>query len=213
MRSSDFVNHSYNREEKSLRHVAMVATFLDDNKPKRHLQVDSHCFKLHRSYLISFNLSNVGEIFWVKSERTACNFRERKLKFLCCAHVLHKAGAWNWEVSCRGRATTAEKCTKKREARAKMFFCQSKLTVLFAVRRPRCKNFLLLSSGNFATMVTWRYTSLYYSQIGLHSVLLPLLITWEKTSRASRKKFLWARIHPEGKTKTVTYNQQQFLTS
>ena len=23
-----------------------------------------HCFKLHRSYLISFNLSNVGEIFW-----------------------------------------------------------------------------------------------------------------------------------------------------
>ena len=27
-----------NREEKSLRHVAMVAKFLDDNKPKRHLK-------------------------------------------------------------------------------------------------------------------------------------------------------------------------------
>ena len=32
--------------------------------------MDSHCFKLHRAYLISSTLSNVGEIFWVKSERT-----------------------------------------------------------------------------------------------------------------------------------------------
>ena len=29
------------------------------------LKVDSHCFKLHRSYSISFNLSNVGDIFGV----------------------------------------------------------------------------------------------------------------------------------------------------
>ena len=29
----------YNREERSLRHVAMVAKFLDDNKPKIHLNV------------------------------------------------------------------------------------------------------------------------------------------------------------------------------
>ena len=53
------------KEEKSSCHVAMVAKFLDDNKPKRHLKVDSYCFKLHRSHLISFNLSNVGEIFWL----------------------------------------------------------------------------------------------------------------------------------------------------
>ena len=38
-----------NREEKSLRHVAMVATFLDDNKLKIHF---THCFKLHRSYSV-----------------------------------------------------------------------------------------------------------------------------------------------------------------
>ena len=44
------------REKKSLHHVAMVAKYLDDSKPKRHLKVDSHCFKLHRSYLISFKL-------------------------------------------------------------------------------------------------------------------------------------------------------------
>ena len=47
-----------NREEKSLRPVAMEENFLDDNKPKTSLRKSiSHCFKLHRSYSISFNLS------------------------------------------------------------------------------------------------------------------------------------------------------------
>ena len=64
-----------NRQEKLLRHVAMVAKFLDDNKPKIHLKSE-FALKLHRSYSISFNLSNVGEIF--------C---------LCCVHLLRKAGA------------------------------------------------------------------------------------------------------------------------
>ena len=32
-----------NREEKSLRHVAMEVIFLDDNKPKKK-KVNSHCF-------------------------------------------------------------------------------------------------------------------------------------------------------------------------
>ena len=31
-------------------------------------KVNSHCFKLHQSYSVSFNMSNVGEIFWVESE-------------------------------------------------------------------------------------------------------------------------------------------------
>ena len=48
---------AFNREEKSLHHIAMVAKFLDDNKPKRHL----HCKKWILSAsnfidLISFNL-------------------------------------------------------------------------------------------------------------------------------------------------------------
>jgi len=58
---SKFVVH---REEKSLRHVAMVVKFLDDNKPKTSLKVNSHWFKIHQSYSISFNLSNVSDIFW-----------------------------------------------------------------------------------------------------------------------------------------------------
>ena len=77
-------------------------------------------------YLISFNLSNVGEIFWVKSYRTVSKFRKRKRKFLCRVHPLDKAGEWNWEVPWRSRATTAKKCTKKCDAQAKLFFCQSK---------------------------------------------------------------------------------------
>ena len=79
-----------NREEKSLRHVAMVAKFLDDKKPKRHLKSG---FALFQTTSILFNLSNDGEIFWVKSKRTVCKFRKRKTNFLCYAHQLHKAGA------------------------------------------------------------------------------------------------------------------------
>ena len=63
-----------NREEKSLHHVATVAKFLDDNKSKHHLKSGFALFQLHRSYLISLNLSNVGKIFWVESERTVSKF-------------------------------------------------------------------------------------------------------------------------------------------
>ena len=45
------------REEKPLRHSAMVANFLDDNKSKRHLKSGLTLFQLHQSYFISFNLS------------------------------------------------------------------------------------------------------------------------------------------------------------
>ena len=67
--------------EKSLRHVAMVATFLDDNKPKCHLKSGFALFQIS-SILISFNLSNAGEIFWVESVRTVSKFRKRK-KIFC----------------------------------------------------------------------------------------------------------------------------------
>ena len=50
------------REEKSLRHVTKVAKFLDHSNGGN---VTSECFKIHRSYSISFNLSNVGKILWV----------------------------------------------------------------------------------------------------------------------------------------------------
>ena len=71
-------NAYFYREEKSLRHVAMVAKFLDDSKPKIHLKVNYPCFKLHRSYSISFTLSNVSEIFWGLIRRGVPEFRKRK---------------------------------------------------------------------------------------------------------------------------------------
>ena len=43
----------------------------------------SHRFKLHRSYSISFNLSKVGEIFGVESERTVSKFRKKENENLC----------------------------------------------------------------------------------------------------------------------------------
>ena len=39
---------------------AMVAKFLDENVT---FELNLHCFKLHRSCSVSFNLSNVGKIF------------------------------------------------------------------------------------------------------------------------------------------------------
>ena len=50
------------REEKLLRHVALVAKFLDDSEPIKSLKVCSHYFKLHRSFSVSFKLADLGEI-------------------------------------------------------------------------------------------------------------------------------------------------------
>ena len=46
------LNTFYNREEKSLRRVAMVAKFFDDNKPKCHLKSG---FALFQTSSILFN--------------------------------------------------------------------------------------------------------------------------------------------------------------
>ena len=54
-----------NREEKLLRHIVMVATFLDDNKPKILFKSKFALFQVHGTYSISFDFSNVGEIFWI----------------------------------------------------------------------------------------------------------------------------------------------------
>ena len=111
----------------------------------------SHCFKLHPSYLISLDLSDVGQIFWVKSDRTVCKFRKSKTNFCVVLTYSMKRAREIKKVSCRGRATTAEKSAKQRDARAKFFFCQSKpiVSLLFAVavaKTPYCCNpFLAIS--------------------------------------------------------------------
>jgi len=61
---SDCLQSTLNREEKSLCHVATVAKFLDDNKPKIHVKSKFALFQTSLIYSISCNLSNVGEILW-----------------------------------------------------------------------------------------------------------------------------------------------------
>ena len=142
-----------------LRHVAMVAKFLDDNKPKIHLRSK---FALHRCYSMSFNLSHVGEIFCTESERTVSEFRKDKETF--CFVFTYSVK----RVSCRSRATMAKKCAKKRDTRAKLLFYFYKLIVFCRSRCRRrrcCLSTLLLWFKKFATMVTWRYTSPLYSSV------------------------------------------------
>ena len=59
-----FVQVALFREEKSLRHVSMVAKFLDNNEPKIYFKSGFALFQPNPSYSTSFNLSNVGEMFW-----------------------------------------------------------------------------------------------------------------------------------------------------
>ena len=53
--------------------------------------------------------------------------------------INRRPGEWNYEVSCRSRATAANKCTKKRDPRAKLFFHQSKaIAFLLLQKNPFC---------------------------------------------------------------------------
>ena len=110
----------------------------------------SRCFKLYGAYSLSFNSSKLGNFFWSWILRLNWSSETRR-KSLPCVHVLHKT--WNKAFSRGSRAVTGE-YTKKRDARAKLLFCQSKLIAFLPfsltsqlslfklpydkLRRPRC---------------------------------------------------------------------------
>ena len=83
-----------NREKKSLRHVPMVAKFLDDKKPKIHLRSEvaltSNLIDLIQLHLICQMLAKFSG---VESKRTVFKLRKRKGKFVCSVYLLHKANA------------------------------------------------------------------------------------------------------------------------
>ena len=92
-------------------------------------EVNSCFFKLHCSYPSSFNLSNDGYFFFQELNSkglyvSSPKKKENRCLVFRCVHVLHKA--WNWEGSRRSCEMTAKKCTKTRDTRAKLLFCQSK---------------------------------------------------------------------------------------
>ena len=124
--------------------------------------MDSHCFKLHRSYLISLNLSNVGKIFWLESEGTVSKFWKRKRKFLCVLTYPIKRARQirKFHVAVvQRRLRNIQKSVMHVQS---CYFANVNLLLFYRSRwspRRRCSSFLLLWSKNFATMVTWRYTS------------------------------------------------------
>ena len=84
------LSFQYNGEEKSLRHVAVVAKFLDNNKPKIHLQ---RAFALFKTSLILFNfiyfVQKLATFSGVESERTVSKFRKKTTKiFMLCLPTL-----------------------------------------------------------------------------------------------------------------------------
>ena len=99
-----------------LRHVAMVAKFLYDNPWKRHFKSG---FALFQTSSMLFNFIYISECWrnflgWVGKDRPYLSSEKEKAeKILCCVHLLHKGGALNKDVSCRSRAATAKKWTKK----------------------------------------------------------------------------------------------------
>ena len=76
-----------NREEKSLRHVAMVAKFLDDNKPKTSLKKRVRTASNFKDF-IQFHLiwHMLAKFSRVESERTVSKFRRgKKTTFVLCS--------------------------------------------------------------------------------------------------------------------------------
>ena len=74
------------REEKSLRHIAMVAKFLDDNKPKASLKKRIHTVT-NLIDLIRFHLfcQMLAKFQGLNPKRPYLSL-EKKRQFLCCAH-------------------------------------------------------------------------------------------------------------------------------
>ena len=75
----------------------------------------------------------------------------------CVADYLVLDKTWNKAGTRCGRATTAKKCTKKRDARAKLLFCQSKPKAFLPFSVPSPLSLLL----KLPTVIWWS-SSFYY---------------------------------------------------
>ena len=108
-------------------------------------KVNLRCFKPYRTYSISFSSSSVGNFFLQLNSKRLSKFGKRKRKSLSCVPVLDKT--WNEALSRCSRATTAKKCTKKHDARAKLLFCQSKPLAFLPFSLPSLRRCLSSCEG------------------------------------------------------------------
>ena len=87
-------------------------------------KVNSRCFKLYCAYSISFNSSKVGNLFWSWILKDCIEVQEKKKKVVVlCSPSSTKREIRHFDVVVVQWIT--EKCTKKRDAREKLLFCQS----------------------------------------------------------------------------------------
>ena len=115
-----------------------------------------------------FNLSYVGEIFCIESERTVSEFRKDKETFCVVftysvkrAHEIskfHVAVVQRWLQNVQKSVMHVQSCCFT--FINLLLFCRSRCR-----RRRCCLSALLLWSQKFATMVTWRHASPLYSSV------------------------------------------------
>ena len=113
--------------------------------------MESHCFKLHRSNLVSSNLSNVGKIFWVESERTVSKFQKKNFSVVLTYSIKQASETRKFHV------TVVQQ--RLRNARAKLFFCQSKPIAFFAVAKLPI---VVIQTFGYHGNVTSRFSSLLF---------------------------------------------------
>ena len=85
----------------------------------------SRCIKLYSACSASFNLSNVGSLFWSRILKDCIEVQERRKKVVAvCSRPPQKV---KLGISSRSSSVvTVNKCAKNRDASAKLLFCQSK---------------------------------------------------------------------------------------
>ena len=94
--------------------------------------VNSQCLKLHRSYSISFNLSNGRRNFQGLNQKGAYLSLERERENFCVVFTnFIKRGRETRNHSCDRRATTAKKC--KRNVMHVQSCCFANLNLFFVV--------------------------------------------------------------------------------
>ena len=109
-------------------------------------------------------------MFWSWIRKARIWVKKKKRIFFRCVYLLHKKGASNKDLSCRSRATTAKKCTKKRD---EFFFCfaflplpSSLLKLHIAVIQKFC------SHGNVTSHFSFLFQQ-YFSQCSLLLIAFP----------------------------------------
>ena len=144
--------------ERSLRHVAMVAKFLDDNKPKTSLKkwirAVSNFVDLVQFLLICQMLAKLSG---VESESTISKFRKRKRKFACCVHLPYSITRTR-EIRKFHVAVVQRRLRHVQKSVMHVQSCCFANISLLLFCRSRCRLCcfisMLLWSRNFAIMVT-----------------------------------------------------------